>query len=262
MIQDAITPMKSILLIDSETDVAAGLQDRLCRFGFHVELAGSHGEARRWVGKTEFDLILIEFNLPASPISSDDEPPCPCSACGRGTALIREFRASRLMTPIIVYTVLEGELYETAALDAGADDYVIKRPGVSVFLSRLHAHIRRRERDLGIAVKSDRRTAIGRYTLDRENRILIADEKAVALTSREIKLLEQLAANPSRIVTATEVLDHVWGGDLRRSPQALTALIKRFRRKMSKNELGDPIEAIRGTGIKLANSTLRRFTER
>jgi CheY-like chemotaxis protein len=102
--------MNSILLIDSDLDIAAGIQRSLCRFGFHVELAGSHEEAKRWVGKTEFDLILIEFNLPASPIASDGKPSCPCSACGRGTALIREFRASRVMTPIIVYTVLEGEL--------------------------------------------------------------------------------------------------------------------------------------------------------
>jgi DNA-binding response OmpR family regulator len=111
-------------------------------------------------------------------------------------------------------------------------------------------------------VNHDRRTAIGRYTLDRESRILIADERAIPLSRREIKLLEQLAASPSRIIKTTEILDHVWGNELRRSPQALTALIKRLRRKMAKNELDDPIEAVRGTGIKLADSTLRRFAER
>jgi DNA-binding response OmpR family regulator len=253
--------MKSILLIDGETEAAVTLQESLCRFGFDVEVADSHEEARRRISKTEFDLILVEFDLPRSSIRPNDKPPCPCSALGGGTALIREFRASRIMTPIIVYTVLEGELYETATFDAGADDYVVKRPGTSVLLARLHAHIRRRERDLGVAVKSDRRTAIGRYTVDRENRILIADEKAIALTSREIKLLEQLATSPSRIFTATEVLDQVWGRDLRRSPQALMALIKRLRRKMAKNHLSDPIEAVRGTGIKLA-ATVQRFTER
>jgi DNA-binding response OmpR family regulator len=144
--------MKSILLIDSEIEVAMGLQRSLCRFGFHVEVAASHEKARLWVDKTEFDLILMEFNLQASPLSGDPGASPPFSACGHGTALIREFRASRVMTPIVVYTVLEEDLYETAALDAGADDFVVKGPSISVFLSRLHAHIRRRERDLGVAL--------------------------------------------------------------------------------------------------------------
>jgi len=65
----------------------------------------------------------------------------------------------RITSPILVYTVLEGELYETSSLDAGADDYIVKKAPISILLSRLHAHLRRSERDLVLAAKAERRVA-------------------------------------------------------------------------------------------------------
>jgi DNA-binding response OmpR family regulator len=255
--------MKSILLVDNEIEVAEALQRTLCHYGFHAEIADSNLAAQRWAGKTEFDIILIEFNLaPAKPLSNEAGAAYYGSACGRGTALIRELRAAKVTSLIVVYSVLRGELYETAALDAGADDYVVKGPYISVLLSRLYAHIRRRENDLGLAAKADRRTPIGRYTLDRKNRTLLADDITVQISPREGTLLEVLAASPSRVVSTTQLLDEVWGEDLHRSPLALTALIKRIRRKMEKNGLADPIENVRGGGYKLSTSTQHRFVAR
>lgn len=247
--------MKSILLIDGETVVASGLQRTLGRFGFNVTRVDSACDAHRWIKREQFDLILVDFDL----MPRGDQPPHiqgpatePIS--WSGTGLVREFRAARLTIPIIVYTFLEGEPYETASLDAGADDYILKSKPLSVLLCRLHAHIRRHERDLGLSSGSDRRVAIGRYVLDRGTGILQAEEKPIGLTLREIKLLEKLAANPIRVVSHKELLDDVWGDDLRRSPDALTACIKRLRIKMEKNGLDDPVESVRGRGCRLSAS--------
>jgi DNA-binding response OmpR family regulator len=81
---------------------------------------------------------------------------------------------------------------------------------VSMLLSRLHAHLRRRERDLGLPAKTERRVAIGRFTLDRRARVLLADEMPIILAHREMKLLEQLASSPSRVFSSDEILDEVW----------------------------------------------------
>src|SRR6266851_1736904 len=244
--------MNSILLVDSETVVATALQATLNRFGFEVELADSGKAANTWLTKAQFDLIMVEFDLSPRPNGEVVlEPSKSAAGCWSGTGLIRELRAARIKSPILVHTVLEGELYETASLDAGADDYIVKKAPISILLSRLHAHLRRRERDLGLAAKAKRRVAIGRFTLDRKARVLLADEKPIILAHREMKLLEKLASSPSRVFSPNEILDEVWGDHIRRSLPALSGLLRRLRQKMLKNGLPDPIENVRGRGFRL-----------
>jgi DNA-binding response OmpR family regulator len=146
------------------------------------------------------------------------------------------------------------ELYETASLDAGADDYIVKKAPVSMLLSRLHAHLSRRERDLGMAAKAERRVAIGRFTLDRKAKVLLAGGKPIKLSQHEMQLLEMLASSPSRIFSSEEILDVVWGDHIRPSLPALSGLLRRLRQKMAKNELPDPVENIRGRGFRLLPS--------
>lgn len=125
-----------------------------------------------------------------------------------------------------------------------------------MLLSRLHAHLRRRERDLGLAAKAERRVAVGRFTLDRKAKILLADGKPIKLAQHEMQLLEMLASSPSRIFSSEEILDVVWGDHIRRSLPALSALLRRLRQKMTKHELPDPIENVRGRGFRLFPSVL------
>ena len=250
--------MNSILLIDSETVTATALQTTLGRFSFEAELAGSSNAAHAALRKREFDLILVEFDL--SPRSNGEvvlEPSKSATGCWSGTGLIRELRAARTGSPILVHTVLEGELYETASLDAGADDYIVKKAPISILLSRLHAHLRRRDRDLGLAANADRRVAVGRFTLDRKARVLLADEKPIILAHREMKLLEKLATSPSRVFSPEEILDEVWGNHIRRSMPALSGLLRRLRQKMANNGLPDPVENVRGRGFRLLESVHR-----
>lgn len=247
--------MNSILLIDSETIAASALQATLTQFGFEAELADSSKAAHVWLRRRNFDLILIEFDLSPHPNGKAiHEPPKSATGCWCATGLIRELRAARVTTPILVHTVFEGELYETASLDAGADDYIVKKAPVSTLLSRLHAHLRRRERDLGLAAKSERRVAIGRFTLDRKARILLADGNPVKLAQREMQLLETLASSPSRVFASDEILDAVWGDHIRRSVPALSALLRRLRQKMAKVDVPDPVENVRGRGFRLLPS--------
>jgi DNA-binding response OmpR family regulator len=220
-----------------------------------VSIAKSSTQGKWWLRRKHFDLILVEFDLSPHPDRKAlVEPSKSATGCWSGTGLIRELRASRITTPILVHTVLEGELYETASLDAGADDYIVKKAPVSMLLSRLHAHLRRRERDLGLAAKAERRVAIGRFTLDRKARILVADEKPIKLAQREMQLLEKLASSPSRVFSSDEILDAVWGDHIRRSLPALSALLRRLRQKMAKNDLPDLVENVRGRGFRLLPS--------
>lgn len=244
--------MNSILLIDSEAHFAECVQSTLKNFRMDVRVADSSKAAHSVLRSEEFDLILVDFDL--SPRPGDHaikEPAQSATGSWSGTGLIRELRASGVTCPILVFTSLEGELYETASLDAGADDFLLKTTPISLLLSRLHAHLRRSARDLGTAERTERRVAIGRFTLDRKARILLADEKPVVLATREMILIEKLASNPSKIFPQEEILNVVWGNHLRRSHAALAGVIKRLRQKMMNNGLPDPIENVRGQGFRL-----------
>jgi DNA-binding response OmpR family regulator len=125
---------------------------------------------------------------------------------------------------------------------------------ISILLSRLHAHLRRSERDLVLAAQGERRVAVGRFTLDRKARVLLADEKPVILAHREMKLLEKLASSPSRVFVEDLIGGEVWGDHIRRSLPALSGLLRRLRQKMVMNGLPDPVENVRGRGFRLLES--------
>jgi DNA-binding response OmpR family regulator len=125
--------MKSILLVDDEAAVSVELQRTLQELGYHVEIAHTVESALGSISEARFDAILVEFNLRSE-----------CSAhprTGGGIRLIRDLRKSGTTIPILVYTVMEGETYETASLDAGADDFILKQIPISDFFSRLREHI-------------------------------------------------------------------------------------------------------------------------
>lgn len=133
--------MKSILLVDDEAAICAELQRTLCQFGFQVDLAHTFEAALASAGKAEANLILVEFNLASKCVDH--------ARSGGGIRLVREFRDSGITIPILIYTVMEGEIYERASLDAGADDFLLKTKPISELVSQIRDHIERNEGGIG-----------------------------------------------------------------------------------------------------------------
>jgi DNA-binding response OmpR family regulator len=125
--------MNSILLVDDEATICVELQRTLQELGYHVEAAHSVESARGSINQARFDAILVEFNLR----SENTAHP----RTGGGIRLIQDLRKSGTTVPILVYTVMEGETYRTASLNAGADDFILKHIPISDFFSRLHEHV-------------------------------------------------------------------------------------------------------------------------
>jgi DNA-binding response OmpR family regulator len=125
--------MKSILLVDDEANICVELQGMLQGFGYHVEVAHTFESALSWFGKGHFDAIVVEFNL------KSEDPAQPRT--GNGIRLVRQLRALDISVPILMYTVMEGEFYQTTSLDAGADEFILKTGSFSSFLSRLKVHL-------------------------------------------------------------------------------------------------------------------------
>lgn len=129
--------MNSILLVDDEPIICAELQRTLSALGLRVETAFTVEAARRLARKTQFDAILVEFNVKSE---REGRP-----RSGNGVELVRQLRMSRFGIPILMYTAMEGELYEMASLDAGADEFIQKTCSSASLASRIRAHIRRHE---------------------------------------------------------------------------------------------------------------------
>jgi DNA-binding response OmpR family regulator len=125
--------MKSILLVDDEAAICVELQRTLQELGYQVEIAHTFETALGSIREARFDAILVEFNL-TSELGAHPRT-------GGGIRLIRDFRKSGTLTPILMYTVMEGETYKSASLDAGADDFILKQIPISHFFSRLREHI-------------------------------------------------------------------------------------------------------------------------
>lgn len=127
--------MKSILLVDDETQISAEIERTLGRYGFLVETAGTLELALRAIEQSQFDAVLLEFNL------RSDRKAHPRT--GSGLEVVRRLRASGMQTPAILFTAMEGLLYEKASLEAGADEFIRKADGITHLVIRLRAQIQR-----------------------------------------------------------------------------------------------------------------------
>lgn len=123
--------MKSILLVDDEPLVCAAIKAALARFGFRAQAVHNIEGAICAVRRRDFDAILLELNVKSK------HKPHPRT--GAGLQIISELRASANRAPILILTFMSGALYETAALKAGADDFIPKTDGIVALMARLSA---------------------------------------------------------------------------------------------------------------------------
>jgi DNA-binding response OmpR family regulator len=130
--------MNSILLVDDEMVICAEFARTLEGLGFEVKLANTVESALSSAGEARFDAILVEFDLRSA---RSDHP-----RTGNGLKVIRQLRTLEVTAPILMFTAMKGELYETGSLDAGADDFILKTTSIPSLVSRVRAHIRRNER--------------------------------------------------------------------------------------------------------------------
>jgi len=132
--------MNSILLVDDETAICTEFARTLEGLGFEVEVAPDVESGLSRAEAAQFDAILVEFNLRSKRRAHP--------RTGSGLQLVRQFRALGVIAPVLIFTAMEGEFYETASLNAGADDFILKTASIPSLVSRLRAHIRRHQQSL------------------------------------------------------------------------------------------------------------------
>ncbi len=201
-----------ILVVDDETQIRRFLRIALEANGYAVLEAadGATGIALAAIERPQ--LVVLDLGLP------DQD----------GKAVVRAIRDWSAV-PVLVLSVREAEAEKVAALDAGADDYVVKPFGVAELLARVRALLRARQApDAPPAV-----IEIGQLTIDQARHQVSVAGQPVRLTRKEYELLRHLALHAGRIVTHQQLLRAIWGKAHEQDTHYLRVFIGQLRQKLA-----------------------------
>lgn len=183
-----VVPMA--LVVEDERHIRRFVRTALEGEGFHVVEAETLRQALVDAGTRKPDIVILDLGLPD----------------GDGTDFIRDFRAWSAV-PVVVLSARADENDKVAALDAGADDYLIKPFGVAELLARVRAVSRRQAREPGGATS----VTFGEVRVDFERRQVARDGRPVHITPIEFRLLAALVTKPGKVLTHRQLLREVWG---------------------------------------------------
>jgi DNA-binding response OmpR family regulator len=214
-----------LLLVEDEARLAHALRRGLSSDGFAVEIAGDGTTGLEQARYGDFDAVLLDVMLPHM----------------SGYDVVRTLRAEENWVPVLMLTAKDGEHDQADGLDYGADDYLTKPFSYVVLLARLRALLRRAPHARPAVLSA------GDVRLDPATRVVTVAGEPVPLTPREFGLLEYLLRRPGRVVTKTEILDHVWDPAAEVRENAVEVYVGYLRRKLGPHL----VETVRGAGYRL-----------
>ena len=219
-------------MVEDEHAIADFIGRGLESEGYSVTCVGDgiEGEALAMTGR--FDLLVLDWMLP-----------------GRsGLEILGTFRKGDRSTPVILLTARSEVEDRVRGLDGGATDYVTKPFAFEELVARVRAHLRQpgQETSSGLTV--------GDIDLDLLKRRVTRSGKEVALSAREFELLAFLMRHPGQVLSREQLLNGVWGYDYDPGTNIVGVYVAYLRKKLTFDDLPDPIETIRSAGYRLRES--------
>jgi DNA-binding response OmpR family regulator len=219
-----------LLVVEDEVRLARALREGLQADGFAVDLAHTGPAGLEQASTGEYDAIVLDVMLPGL----------------SGYRIVESLRAEGNWVPVLMLSAKDGEYDQADGLDAGADDYLTKPFSYVVLVARLRALLRRGVRERPAVLTA------GDLRLDPASRRVTRGDVEVALTAREFSVLEYLLRNPDRVVSKTEILDHVWDAAEETDPNTVEVYLGYLRRKVDAPFGRRALETVRGAGYRLA----------
>jgi len=190
----------------------------------NVDLVSTGEDADSALRTEQYDLVILDIGLPKM----------------SGLDVLRNLRARRSTTPVLVITANDAIEDRVAGLDLGADDYLTKPFHLAELEARVRALIRRGH----AAPTSD--IVYGRLKLDMAGRRLFCDGEPVDLPARELAIIELLLLRVGRVVTKQQIVDNLYGWDDASTSNTVEVFIHRLRKKLE--PMGVNIRTVRGMG--------------
>lgn len=217
-----------VLVVEDEKLLAEQIKDQLLQQQFSVDLAIDGADGWFKLSEYPYDLAIIDLGLPKMD----------------GLSLIRKARKQEIKTPIIILTARGSWQEKVEGLDAGADDYLTKPFHSEELLARCNALIRRAAGQPDPTLKS------GPISLNSRTQQVWLHSDEVSLTAYEYKVLEYFMLNPSKVVSKTELTEHIYDQDFDLDSNVIEVFVLRLRKKLDPDGDLKPIETLRGRGYR------------
>ena len=218
-----------ILVIEDDAPLASFLRKGLEAEHYAVDVASDGEEARWLVCECEYDLIVLDLNLPKMD----------------GISLLQIVRPKRPSLPVLVLTGRNRIEDRVEALDAGADDCLLKPFSFTELSARVRALLRRRPAAVGTLLR------IADLELNRVERIVRRAGRRIELTSKEFGLLEYLMRNAGHRITRNMIVEHVWNLSFDTGTNIVDVYINYLRKKVDADFHPKLIHTVRGVGYEL-----------
>jgi two-component system response regulator RegX3 len=229
--------MTRILIVEDEASFSEALAFLLSKEGFETAVAETGREALDMFNAQGADLILLDLMIPVV----------------SGVEVCRSIR-THSQVPIIMLTAKDAEIDKVVGLEIGADDYVTKPYSSRELIARIKAVLRRGQAEDQGDYDEDL-LEVGPIRLNIGKHQVFVKGNPVALPLKEFELLEFLMRNSGRVLTRSQLIDRVWGGDYYGDTKTLDVHIKRLRAKVEEDPANPVlIQTIRGLGYKLENA--------
>lgn len=215
------------LVVDDDATLTLLVRRLLEEDGYAVDCASNAEDGRTLAMVNDYDAIILDLVLPD----------------GHGIPIIQGLRRDGKKTPILVLTGTRDADVTVRALDAGADDYVSKPINFGEFKARVRALVRR-----GGAQRTEQIT-VGNVVLNRLSREVLVAGRMLAVTPRELALLEHFLLRPAEVVTRTDLLEKVWDMTFDPGSNVVDVNVARLRKKLEAAGATVSIVAKRGLGF-------------
>jgi two-component system OmpR family response regulator len=214
-----------ILVVEDDTNLNRQLKEALTEAGYVVDVAFD-GEEGHFLGDTEpYDAVVLDIGLPRMD----------------GLSVLEEWRRGGKTLPVLLLTARDRWSDKVQGIDAGADDYVAKPFHMEEVLARLRALVRR------AAGHASNEITAGPVRLDARSGRVTVDGQAVKLTSHELRLLSYLMHHKGKVVSRTELTEHLYDQDFDRDSNTIEVFVGRLRKKLPE----DCIQTVRGLGYQI-----------
>lgn len=217
-----------LLVVEDDKDLNRQLCDAMTDEGYAVDKA-LDGEEGHFLGDTEpYDLVILDLGLPKMD----------------GISVLEAWRRNARTMPVLILTARDRWSDKVAGIDAGADDYVAKPFHMEEVLARVRALVRR------AAGHASNEIECGSLRLDFKAGRVTMDGNPVKLTSHEYRVLTYLMHHMGKVISRTELVEHLYDQDFDRDSNTIEVFVGRLRKKIGSNM----IETVRGLGYRLGEA--------
>lgn len=221
-----------VLVVEDDAGISQFLSQGLTEAGYAVEVAADGQEGLDFATMADYDAIVLDVLLPTID----------------GLNLLRQLRASGCQTPVLLLTARDSVQDRVLGLDAGADDYLVKPFDFTELLARLRALLRRPPLQVEPVLRVDD------LEMNTAERSVKRGDRSIELSPREFSLLEYLMRHPDRVLSRTQIAQHVWSFDFYGDFKVIDVYIGYLRRKLDRDAPHSLIQTIRGVGYRMGAS--------